>query len=170
MSSSWFNQLGGMLQQYAAGTPPQAEHVEQHFDQVASSAPQASIAEALAAAMRSNQTPPFGEMLATMFSHSNPDQKAGLLNTLLGSVSGGGASSILSSLGLPNLGGTTVTAADAQRISPADVQTAASEAEQRNPSVVDRASEFYSQHPLVVKMLGAAALSTLMSHMAERKL
>src|SRR5579884_4180828 len=147
MSTNWFNQLGGMLQQYAGGQTPQPEEVKQHFDQVATSAPPSSIADALAAAFRSNQTPPFGEMLGNLFNHSNPDQKAGLLNTLLASLGGGAGSSLLSSLGLGGSGGANVTPAQAQQVSAADVQRAASQAAQHDPSIVERASQFYAQHP-----------------------
>lgn len=169
MNATWFSQLGGMLQQYAGGQSQQnPQQVSQHFDQVAAAAPQESIADALSAAFRSNQTPPFGEMLGKLFSHSNPDQKAGLLNSLIGSLRGGEASSLLSSLGLGNVGAAQVTSTDAQRVSPADVQRAAAEAAQRDPSIIDRAGQFYAQHPFVVKMLGAAALSAMMSHMAAR--
>ncbi|HZU27605.1 MAG TPA: hypothetical protein VFA04_18895 [Bryobacteraceae bacterium] len=168
MGANWLNQLGGVLQQYASGEGPQPAQVEQHFDQVASSAPKSSIADALSAAFRSAETPPFGEMLGKLFNHSNPGQKAGLLNALLGSGSGGVASSIAGALGVGAGGPMPVTPEQAQNIPAADVQRAVAQAGERDPSIIDRASQFYAQHPDVVKMLGAAALGAMMSHLATR--
>ncbi len=35
-------------------------------------------------------------------------------------------------------------------------------------SVVDMASQFYAQHPTLIKSLGAGALALIMSHMSRR--
>jgi hypothetical protein len=67
------------------GTAQAAEH----FDQVAQTAPRGMIAEGLAAAFRSNQTPAFGNLVGTLFSHSNGKQKAGILSHLIGSAAPG---------------------------------------------------------------------------------
>ena len=53
----WMNQIGGILQQYvgAGGGPPQPPAaVEQHFDQVAQSAPQGTLTDALSQVFRSS--------------------------------------------------------------------------------------------------------------------
>ncbi|HXU21960.1 MAG TPA: hypothetical protein VN788_15360, partial [Verrucomicrobiae bacterium] len=75
---SWLNQVGHLLQQYTSGgaAAAPAPDVHAHFDQVAQAAPSSVIAEGLAAAFRSNQTPAFGQMLSTLFTNSNGDQKA----------------------------------------------------------------------------------------------
>ena len=44
---------------------------------------------------------------------------------------------------------------------------AAHQAEQRDPSIVDRVSGFYAQHPTLVKALGAAAMWEVLRHMAN---
>ena len=95
--------LMGILRQYegasAAAPPP---NVEEHYDQVAQEAPQSHLAEGLAQAFRSSETPPFSQMLGTLFGNSNGQQRAGILNQLLGSVGpgvlGSGALSGLSTL------------------------------------------------------------------------
>ena len=58
--------------------------VEQDYSRVAPSAPQSHLASGLAEAFRSDETPPFGQMLGTLFSNSNGQQRAGILNQLLG--------------------------------------------------------------------------------------
>ena len=81
------NDLIGVLNQYrgaSASNPPAT--VERDYSEVASQAPQADLASGLATAFRSDQTPPFGQMLGSLFSKSNGQQRAGILNQLLGAV------------------------------------------------------------------------------------
>jgi len=81
------NDLIGVLSQYrgaSASNPPAT--VERDYSEVESQAPQADLASGLATAFRSDQTPPFGQMLGSLFSKSNGQQRAGILNQLLGAV------------------------------------------------------------------------------------
>src|SRR5579875_1997742 len=91
------------LEQYSgAGVTNPPPTVHQDFEQVAQSAPQPQLAAGLSEAFRSNQTPPFAQMLGTLFSQSNGQQQAGILNQLLGSLgpaaAGAGALGGLSSI------------------------------------------------------------------------
>jgi hypothetical protein len=45
----------------------------------------------------------------------------------------------------------------------------AEHAEKQNPSIVDQASQFYAQHPTLVKTIGAGALALVMSHLSRRQ-
>lgn len=163
--------LMGILNQYrdaSAGAPP--PNVEQDYSQVAQNAPQSHLASGLAEAFRWDQTPPFGQMLRTLFSSSNGEQRAGILNQLLGSVGPG----LLASGGLSGLSGllgggqSTVTPQQANQVSPEQVQQLAEHAEKQNPSIVDQAGQFYAQHPTLVKALGAGSLALIMSHLSRR--
>jgi hypothetical protein len=174
-----FDQLQNVLTQYAGGNnaAPQSEReVEQHFSQVAAVAPQSSLAEGLATAFRSNQTPAFGEMLGTLFAQSSGDQKAGLLNQLMSSMPPGAVQSLLASgagggalAGLLQSGTANVTPEQAQQVSPEAVQQLATHAENHDPSVVDTASQFYAQHSTLIKTLGGAAMALALSHIAEKQ-
>lgn len=165
--------LMDMLKQYAGGSGPTSEaDVHQHFDQVAQSVPQSAMAEALSHAFRSDQTPAFGQMIGSMFSQSNGVQKAGVLNQLLSSVGPGALASMGGGGLLSNLlagGARQLTPEQAQTISPETVQQLASHAERTDPSIVDKASSFYSQHPGLVKTLGAGVLSIAMAKLAQRQ-
>jgi hypothetical protein len=173
---SWFNQVANVLQNYSQGSQsadPNA--VESHFNQVAQAAPQTDLADGLSAMFHSDQTPPFAQMIGQLFSNSNPQQRANLLNTLLSS---GAASGILAQLGtaagisLPaGLGTTTapITPETAQQITPEMVQEAAAHAQQHDPSIVDRVAQIYAEHPTLVKTLGAAALSIALAHLSNRR-
>jgi hypothetical protein len=163
--------LFDVLNQYrnASATAPPAT-VEQDFSQVAQGAPQSHLAGGLADAFRSNETPPFSQMLGTLFGNSNGQQRAGILNQLLSSV----GPSLLASGALGSLGGllrggsNNVTPDQASQVSPADVQVLAEHAQQKDPSIVVRASQFYAQHPTLVQALGAGSLALIMSHMSKR--
>ena len=55
--------LGGILQKYIGGTSaPNPNETVDHFHQVAQSASPDAISQGLAAAFRSDATPPFGQM------------------------------------------------------------------------------------------------------------
>jgi hypothetical protein len=167
--------LGSILGQYvnaSAEAPPAG--VEEHYQQVAGNAPPPQLAGGLAEAFRSQATPPFGEMLRTLFSNSNGEQRAGILNQLLqaagpGVLASGGLSGGLSSLaGLLHGGQPAVTSEEASRVPPEAVQQLAEHAQKQNPSIVDQASEFYSRHPTLVKALGAGSLALILSHLSRK--
>ena len=84
--SSWLDQIGGILQQYA-NSGQATNTTEQDFDQAYDAAPREAMSQGLADAFRSDQTPPFENMLGQLFGNSSGPQRANLLNTLL-SVAG----------------------------------------------------------------------------------
>jgi len=165
--------LMDMLKQYVSGSGPSNEaDVHAHFDQAAQSVPQSAMADALSHAFRSDQTPAFGQMVGSMFSQSNGEQKAGMLNQLLSSVGPGALASLGGGGMLSSLlsgGARQLTPEQAQSVSPEIVQQLASHAERADPSIVDKASSFYSQHPALVKTLGAGVLSIAMAKLAQRR-
>ena len=138
---NWFEQLGGVLQQYAGATPTQApSSAENDFDQVSTVAPREAVAGGLADAFRSNDTPPFPNMLGQLFGRSDGYQRANILNSLLATVGPGLLSGVLSRFG----SGTHVTPEQAQQIPPQAVEELAREAEKSDPTVIDRVSNFYA--------------------------
>ncbi len=160
-----FSNLMGLLQQYATPGASHTGNVQQDFAQVSQAAPQEHLATGLADAFRSSQTPPFAQMVSKLFSNSNGEQQAGLLNHLLGSVGSGAASDIVGGL---LGGGSKVTAEQAQQVPPEAVHQLAEQAEKNDPSIVDTVSSFYAQHPTLVQTLGASALGLIMSHISRR--
>jgi hypothetical protein len=168
---NWMNEVGALLQQYQGASPtapPQSTQTD--FAHVSQSAPSSAVAGGLAAAFRSPHTPSFAEMIAQLFGQSDPNQRAGILNHLLGAAgpmaTSGGLFGGLSQLLSGNQ--TSVSPEQAQQVPPEAVRQLAEHAQQRDPSVVERASEFYAQHPTLVKGLGAVALAVALSHMSHR--
>lgn len=166
-----FDQLSSVLKQYSDGSNQNSANVGEHFDQVAQAVPQGAIAEGLSSAFRSDQTPAFGSLIGNLFGQSNGDQKAGVLNNLLGALGPSALSQIAGGGALASLlgGAKEITPEQAQNVSPELVQQLATHAEKTDPSIVDRASAFYAQHPTLVKTLGGAAMSIVLAKVAERQ-
>ncbi len=163
--SSMLSNLSGLFQKITSGDASP----EQHFDQVAQAVPCSSLASGLAAAFKSNETAPFSQMASQLFSRGNGTQQASVLNTLLSSV-GPGALASLGGGGLASLlqsGQKSVTPEQAANVDPAEVQKLAEHAEKHDPTIIDRVSEVYAQHPVLIKSLGAAALGIAMKKIAE---
>lgn len=159
--------LVGMLQQYAGGTANSA-NTENDFDHVANNASSDHLASGLAGAFRSDATPPFAQMVSSLFSNSDGQQRAGILNHLLNAAGPASAGGLLGNL----LGGHAngqVTPEQAQQVSPDAVHDLAQQAEKKNPSILETASNFYAQHPTLVKSLGTVALASVLSHMSRNQ-
>lgn len=172
----WMNQLSGILQQYTGANANQApQTVDNDFEQFTQAAPNSAIADGLAAAFRSNETPPFAQMLSQLFSQSGGPQRAGILNTLIAAIGPTIAAQLLARHGVSGLAGLLsggqreVTPEQAQQVSPEVVQEIAAQAEQKDSSIIDMVSNFYAEHPALVKTLGAAALTIAMAKIAERQ-
>ena len=145
------DEVTGILKQYqSSGTTLSPQDVATHFEQVANTVPSSTLADGIAHAIRSNQTPAFGQIVSDLFSQANGSQRAGILNHLL-AVTGGG----------------TTTPEQAQQMLPQVVQQLADKAHQTDPSVVDTLSGFYAQHPTLTKGLGASVLALVMSRVSQ---
>jgi hypothetical protein len=110
-------------------------------------------------------------MLSQLFQQSNPSQRAEILNQLL-AAAGPAALSAGSLQSLRNIVGASgsqpaVTPEQAQQVPPEAVHQLAAHAEKQDPSVVERASAFYAQHPKLVQGLGAAALAVVIRHISK---
>jgi hypothetical protein len=176
------DEIGGILKQYQTGAMPSPAAVNAHFDQVASAVPSNVLADGLAHAMTSSQTPPLGQIVASLFGQANPAQKAAVLNQLMSALgpaavaaaTGGALSGVLGGAlgGAPGPGGTTgttVSPQQAQQVSPATVTQLADRAQAADGSIVNQLSAFYAQHPALVKGLGVGALALVMSHISNRR-
>ena len=166
--------LMDVLGRYAQshGSPP--PQVMSDFDQVAQEAPHEMLSAGLTDAFRSDATPPFEQMVGQLFGRSDPNQRAGVLNEILGSLGGGAAGGALSGGVLGGLlrhtaAGRRIGPDEAREVQPDEVETAAREAARTDPGIVERLSRFYAQHPQLVQTLGQAAIGIAMSSMARRR-
>ncbi len=164
--------LGGLLQQYLGARADQpVANAADHYEQVAQNASPEVVSEGLSDAFRSDQTPPFSQMVGQLFDKATPQQQAGMLNQLLSGLGPGALASLTSGGALGSLGSLlghgNVTPQQASQLSPDQVQQIAEHAQQHNPGVVDQMSEFYAQHSSLVKTLGGAALTIALATIAN---
>jgi hypothetical protein len=183
--------LSKILDRYAGQDDPDGDHDD--FDQVAQQAPPTVLSQGVAEAFRSDRTPPFPNMLGQMFGQSDPNTRAGILNQLIavagpailsGALSRGGSGSHMSG-GLGGLLGgllggsggfgqgqaTTpqITPEQASQVPPEAVEELARQAQQKDPDVISRVSDFAAQNPTLVKGLGAVAVGIALKHLASQK-
>jgi hypothetical protein len=166
--------LMDILQQYAA----RPTSTEKDFEEVAPQVPPDVLGHGLAQAFRSDQTPPFADMVAQLFGRADPQARAGLLNrlaqvlgpALLAKIAGGALAGFgrMAQPGATPGTPPTVSPVDAGQVTPEQVKEIAREAEQRDPGVLDTIGGYFAQHPEIVKGLGGAALAIALGHIANR--
>jgi hypothetical protein len=186
--------LGRILNQYANPAPAPGDHVEQDFDQVASSADPEDLRQGVDEAFRSDQTPPFGSMVAQLFGQADPEQRTTMLNHLLsglgpaviGSFLGdsagraGGLGSLLSGnrdllggllgrLGVQREEQVRLAPEQVERLRPEQVEQLANHAERENPGIIEHMADFYARNPALFKALGGAALAIALGKMARTR-
>lgn len=167
--------LGGLLQQYLGpGSGQPVANATDHYQQVAQNAPPGVVSQGLAEAFRSDQTPPFAQMVGQLFNQANPQQQAGMLNQLLSGLGPAALAALAKSGALgglaPQVGGgapAAISPQQAAQITPEQVQQIADHAQQHNPGVVDQMSDFYAQHSGLVKTLGGAVLTIALAKIAN---
>lgn len=146
----------------------------QDFDEVVAQVPTETLGGGIADALRSDHTPDFGQMAASLFGGSNSQQQAGLLSQLASAIGPGLLASVAGgALGRFLQGHTGASAASAAatpgaQVSPEQVREIATAAERNDPGVLDRVGAYYAQHPEVVKALGGAALAVVLGQVAMR--
>jgi hypothetical protein len=170
---SFLDGLGDLLKRVTTGEAP-ADEVHAAYDQVARAVPSRTLADGLSHAFRSDQTPPFERMVSGLFHNSSPDQKAGFVNHLLRVLGPAGFAQALSAVGMGHLlhgvqSGRGVTPPEAEQISPETVQLMAQQAAVKEPSIIDKAASFYSEHPTLVRSLGVGALALLMRQVSASR-
>jgi len=167
---SWLNKIGELAERYGANAAQSGGNTHEDFQRVAQSAPQDVVSNGIAHMFRSDETPAFPDMISSLFGQSNQTQRTGLLSELLSSLGPG----VLA--GLPGLGGlagkTGGAGTDPQvlanQLSPEQVQQIAAHAQVHDPSIIDRVSRFYSEHPEVLKAVGGMALGVALKHIMKR--
>jgi hypothetical protein len=163
---SFLDQVKGLLSQYGSDAKPTGDPAA-HFQQIAQSVDSNTLAEGIAAAMRSDQTPPFGKLVSQLFVNGSTDQKASMLNTLLSAIPASQRGQLAAIA--PALAGTAaVSGGQAAGLSPDTVTALAQHVEKHDAGIVDKMSTLYAAHPALVKTLGSTAMIVAMRKIAER--
>ena len=164
--------IGNLLQQYLGGAPKaDNSQLGDDYNQIAQHAGPAAVEQGLSEAFRSDQTPPFSQMVGNLFGNADPQQKAGMLGQLLSGLNPAVLASVVGGLGglLGESHGSApaVTQDQASQLTPDQVTDIAAKAEQHNPGIVDKMSGFYASHPDLVKTIGSAALAIALAKIAQ---
>ena len=149
---------------------------QQDFDEVARLVPADTLGGGIADAMRSDQTPDFGSMAASLFGGSNPQQRSGMLGqlirslgpALLSTLAGGALGRALQGRGGAGTVPADLSSVDVEQVTPEQVREIATAAQKQDPTVLDRVGAYYAEHPQVVKVLGGAALAIALAQVANR--
>jgi hypothetical protein len=168
---SLLDNLGDLLKKVTAGNA-QATEVHAAYDQMARDVPDATLADGLSHAFKSDETPPFEKMVSGLFDKSTPEQKAGFINHLLGVLGPAGLTEALSAAGIgggPQAADGRLTPQQADRLSPEAMQSLAQQAAAKDPTIIDRAASFYAQHPTLVKSIGVGALALIMRRISASR-
>ena len=171
----WMDNLANLLRQNAGEHPaanlyptPSPEEIEHHFDYLVRSSAREDLACGLAEVFRSDRTPPFPQMAALLYQNSGLAERAQVVHALMEFVE----PASLSELGLTS--GSSQSALGAARdnwgqVLPETIQVLAERAEKIDPSVLNRVSSVYADHPELVKTLGTTAVSVLLAQVAKRQ-
>ena len=160
--------LGNLLQKYLNPAVVPSADASAHFDQVAENASPQVLGQSISDTLRSDQTPPLGQMVSDMFAKATPQQQAGMLNQILSSVSPSVLASLGGAAGPLAAGSTPRTPQQATQLAPQQVQDLANHAEKSSPDIFDKLGSFYAEHPQLVKTLGSAAVTIALAKMANR--
>jgi hypothetical protein len=153
-----------MLAQYTGGAG--GENAEADFHKVAQSADAGTLAKGIAEVMRSDQTPPFAQIVSQLFASASPDQKAAMITALVSAVPAeqrGALGAMLGGSGRASVAGAPTTTLPSKD----EVASMAQKAEQSGSGVIEAMSNFYAQHPTLVKTLGTTAMVIAMRKIAE---
>ena len=161
--------LDSIFERYLGGNAAPRQ-VADDFHQVTQNIPPDVLSKGLNAALDSDRTPAAGQMIAQMFEASTPEQRAAMLNRLvaaLGPNAGAVLGGLLGSAAAGAGGPPTVTPGQAARVDPQQVQDAVAKAQRQSPDIVGTLSDFYAQHPTLVKTLGSAALAIALGKISQ---
>ena len=163
LSMSFLDQISGVLNNVMGGNLNEQE-VNSHYDQIASAVPQQTLGASIGPALQSLGLGQAQQGIANSAQQMSPAQRGGLMQQLLGGFGNSGVNvgSLLSQLGINQS-----VANNPQSATPDEVATLASHAQANNPSVFQEAMGFYSQHPTLVKALGAAAIAQIATHLGR---
>lgn len=164
--------MSDILGRYAKGPRllPPAE-IEHDFEEVLHEAGPGALEEAFAEAFRSEETPPFEEMVAKLFEGSDASTRAGLLDNLLAglqpSALGTMRGTVFADVLRRYAAGARVAPARAAEVDPEHVREAALQARRQNPGVLERVSRFYARHPEAMRHLGNDVMAIVLSRLAQ---
>ncbi|MDB5034626.1 MAG: hypothetical protein JWQ98_1867 [Chlorobi bacterium] len=159
------DQIGGLIGQYVnGGGATTREEARDHYDQIAGAVPEGVLGSVIGPALSELGSDQVRERVYNSATEMTPQQRGGLLGSLLGGLSSSGIdlSSLLGKLGISHN-----VADNPETASPEDVAKVAAHAQENNPGVFQQAMGFYAKHPTLVKILGTMAIASIAKRLSS---
>jgi hypothetical protein len=158
--------IGGLLDRYSGGAQPDRGEAYDHYDQIHNNVPPGVLGSVIGPALASLGSGEVRQRVYNSAGQMTPDQRGGLMQMLLGGLASSETSqpSLLSSLGMRSS-----LADNPNDANPEEVAQLAAHAHETNPGVFEQAMSFYSDHPVLVKALGTAAIGAIANKLLQRQ-
>ena len=129
-------------------------------DEIVREAPRDTVREGLREAFDANDTPSLGEQVGQMFGQSSNQQQAGLINQVIQALGPAAAAALAGGVlqKVMKPGEQQIDADAVTQLSPTEVTQVVNEAQQQQPELSQRLSEFYADNSGLLKALGGVAL------------
>jgi hypothetical protein len=161
---SFLDQIGSILDQYKAGAMPSREEAHLHYDEIARTVPTDVLAQSIGPALQTMDTQHLKEKIAQAAAQMTPQQRSAFMREILGGLTAGSDASLASEV--TRAGVSPSVAQDPSTATPQDVGSIAAYAKEHQPELFRRATEFYAQHPTLVKVLGTVAIASIARRLA----
>lgn len=160
---SFLDEIGDVLNRYQEGTGASSrEEAHAHYDQIADKVPQSVLASTIGPALGTLESPEVERRVSRSAAQMTPQQRGGLLGSLIGALpAAGGLSGLLSRIGVP-----PTLAQNPEAASPEDVGRVAAYTKDNHSEVFNRAMGFYAEHPTLVKVMGTLAVAAIAKRLA----
>ena len=148
------------LSQIANALNQNSQPQQSHVDEIVREAPRDTVREGLREAFDANDTPSLGEQVGQMFGQSSNQQQAGLINQVIQALGPAAAAALAGGVlqKVMKPGEQQVDADAVAQLSPTEVTQVVNEAQQQQPELSQRLSEFYADNSGLLKALGGVAL------------
>ena len=163
------DQLSGLFGAGGGGSLSD-EDAQNHYRQLSQELPPSQIGGAVGPALAGLGTSQVLQQILGSAQQMNPQQRGGLMQTLLNGLGSSGGAGMAGGLGglLSQLGVRPEVAQNPSSATPEEVAQVAAHAHQNAPGVFQSAMSFYQQHPTMVQALGTVALTAIMRHMTQQ--
>lgn len=148
------------LSQIANAISQNSQPQQSHVDEIVRDAPRDTVREGLREAFDARDTPSMGEQVGQMFGQSSNQQQAGLINQVIQALGPAAAAALAGGVlqKVMKPGEQQVDADAVAQLSPTEVTQVVNEAQQQQPELSQRLSEFYADNSGLIKALGGVAL------------
>jgi hypothetical protein len=163
----FMDDIGGLLNQYVNNNgATNRQEAREHYDQIHNNVPQDLLGSVIGPALASLGQQQVQERIYNSATEMDQQQRGSFVQTLLSGFLSSGVNipSLLGQLGIGQQ-----VADNPYDATPDDVAKLATHAQQTDPSIFDRAMQFYAEHPTLVKVLGTMAVTAIARNLAERQ-